>query len=190
MHSTSSTNPPLRQAKEPWGKDFLAFQARHEQVRRMTEGKAGQFRVRTVRPPPPATHFMAQLLESETEGEEAAEDTRLEGPVAYLVTNTGLVMRVGYPRGDPSEGQAQGFAPLWQTQLSSDLPRALAREGDVLACATDDGRVHLLHAGTGRLLQLESQDGVSGVDAVIDTGLNLPIRLLWLYVGLRLPMCV
>lgn len=166
------------------GADFLAFRARHEQARRMEEGKAGQFRVQTVRPP--AATFTATLMESErcdgNEGNDGGEGEE-EGPVAYVGTQLGVVMKMGY--GEAGDGTA--FRSLWQSP-APDTPspiQVLARDGNVLACGRG-GAVVLLHADTGRPVQLEGQEGSGGAgrgDAVIDTGLELVTSLLWLYVN-------
>ncbi len=167
------------------GGDFWAYRARHEQARRMGQGRAGQFHVRTVRPPEPSSAFTASLLESEKEGEEEAKAAGggvVEGPVAYLGTDKGLVMRVGY--GPSSEGgEEQTFYPLWQ---SAPLPpaspiTALAREGDALACGCGafNGRIFFLHAGTGKPLQCGS-GGATVAAPMIDTGLPSVDSLLWL----------
>jgi hypothetical protein len=167
------------------GRDFLAYRARHDQARRMGQGRGGQFRVRTVRPQGDGSLFWAALLESEEEGEgedeaKAADGGEAEGPVAYLGTGTGQIMRVGY--GPPSDGdEEQAFHPLWQSPpLTPVSPiMALAREGDALACGTVDGRVFFLHASTGQPLQLGS-GGATAMAPTIDSGLGPVTSVLWL----------
>lgn len=143
----------------------------------MEEGKAGQFRVRTVRPPAPSTKFTASLLESEAEVEGDYDGSG--GPVAFLGTDKGTVVRVGYgsseQEGDGGGGPA--FQILWQSSIPShESPIfAFAREGDMLACGAADGRVFLLHAGTGG-----AADAGAGPAMTIDTGLGPVTSLLWL----------
>jgi hypothetical protein len=151
----------------------------------MQDGRAGDYRVRTVRPPGPAWKFTASLLESEEEGAEEEGKERGgavaaaggggdgEGPVAYLGTETGLVIRLGYPPQPSGAGAEQAFGPQWQAPAPAPPSPVLvlAREGGLLACGTVDGRVFFLHAASGE---------IAAAAATIDTGLAPVTSLLWL----------
>lgn len=150
----------------------------------MAEGKAGQYRVQTVRPPGSgrSRNFCGVLLESETNdgvGSDAAGGA--EGPVASLGTTTGQVMRMGCRPQRPDGGE-WAFGALWaaSTPQRNLEVRVMARKGDVLACGTYSGQVFFLHAGTGQPLPQAGEGAAPGDFSVIETGLIGIEHMLWL----------
>lgn len=151
----------------------------------MAEGKAGEYRVHTVRPPGVGEArgcFRGFLVESEGGGGggPAAADGA-EGPVAYVGTSTGQVMRVGFLPQQPDGGD-WAFGPVWEASVlrPRESVMDIAREGDVLACGTDNGRVIFLHACTGQALARAGEGAAPGGPFVIDTGLDDVSHLRWL----------